>query len=121
MTEMLPLTLIYVRDLLFSSKVVATARAENVPFKVVRDAPKVLETPAARLIVDLNAEGTLDTAIAWHQRHGGEVIGFVSHVAEEQITLAREAGVRVMTNGAFSSQLTGIMQAIRSSGPGQDA
>jgi hypothetical protein len=103
--------LIYIRDLLFSSKVVATARAESVPFKVVRDAPKLLETKAQRLLVDLNAEGALDTAIVWKQRHGGHVTGFVSHVNVDMIKRAKAAGIdRVMSNGAFSSQLPQIVR-----------
>ncbi|MBC7785554.1 MAG: hypothetical protein H7144_17100 [Burkholderiales bacterium] len=105
-----PPVLIHIRDLIFSSKVVATARAINVPFKVVRDASKVLETPGKRLIVDLNVDGTLQTAIDWKQRHGGEVIGFVSHVATDTIQTAREAGIdHVMSNGAFSGQLETIL------------
>lgn len=107
-----PPVLIYIRDLLFSSKVTATARAENVPFKVVRDAPKLLETPAARLLVDLNAEGALETAIAWKQRQGGHVTGFVSHVNVAAIKQAKAAGLdRVMSNGAFTAQLPQILRA----------
>jgi hypothetical protein len=117
MDPTLPLTLIYIRDLLFSSKVVATARAEDVPFKVVRDAPKLIETPAARLIVDLNAEGALETAIVWHQRHGRPVIGFVAHVAGDRILAAKEAGIAVMTNGSFTARLPQILSAIRAETP----
>ncbi len=103
--------LIYIRDLLFSSKVVATARAENVPFKVVRDASKLLETPAEQLLVDLNAEGALENAIAWKQKHGGRVTGFVAHVAAATIEKAKTSGIdRVMTNGSFSANLESILK-----------
>lgn len=106
-----PLILIYIRDLLFSSKVVATARAEGAAFKVVRDAPKLIETPAAQLIVDLNAEGALETAIVWHQRHNRPVLGFVAHVAGDRILAAKEAGLTVMTNGGFTAKLPEILRS----------
>lgn len=104
--------LIHIRDLLFSSKVVATAKAEGVAFKVVRDAPKLLETPGERLLIDLNADGAIETAVAWKARHNGHVTGFVSHVAAATIEKAKQAGIdRVMTNGAFSAQLPQILTA----------
>lgn len=103
--------LIHIRDLMFSSKVVATARAENVPFKVVRDAPKLLETPGERLLIDLNADGAIETAVAWKSKHHGHVTGFCSHVAAVTIQKAQRAGIdRVMTNGAFSSRLPQILK-----------
>jgi len=103
--------LIYIRDLLFSSKVVATARAENVAFKVVRDVSKLMETPADLLLIDLNAEGALENAIAWKQKHGGKVTGFVAHVASATIEQAKTSGIdRVMTNGSFSANLDAILR-----------
>ncbi len=101
--------LIYIRDLIFSSKVVATARAQNIAFKVVRDVSKLMETPAERLLVDFNADGALDSAVAWKQKHAGHVTGFCAHVAIATIQRAKTAGIdRVMTNGAFSAQLEQI-------------
>jgi hypothetical protein len=106
------LVLIYVRDLLFASKVVATARAAGVPFRSVRDASVLLQTPAPRLLVDLNADGALETAIAWKQRHGGHVTAFCAHVATDRLQQARAAGLdQVMTNGAFSANLEPILRA----------
>jgi hypothetical protein len=103
--------LIYVRDLIFSSKVVASARAEGVTFKVVRDAGKLAETQAKRLVVDLNAEGNLDAAIAWKLRHGGRVIGFASHTAAELLQKAKAGGIdQVMTNGSFTARLPEIIR-----------
>lgn len=106
-----PAVLIYVRDLLFSSKVVATARAEGVSFKVVRDLSKLMATPAPRLIVDLNSAENLDAAAAWKRQFGGEVIGFAGHVNVDTLAAARAVGIdRVMTNGAFTSALPGIIR-----------
>jgi hypothetical protein len=103
--------LIYVRDLLFSSKVVATARAEGVSFKVVRDLSKLMATAAPRLIVDLNSAENLDAAAAWKRQYGGEVIAFAAHVAVDTLAAAKAAGIdRVMTNGAFTSSLPAIVR-----------
>jgi nicotinate-nucleotide pyrophosphorylase len=105
--------LIHIRDLMFSSKVVATARAIDVPFKVVRDVSILLKTPASRLIVDLNADGALDAAIQWKQIHGGYVTGFCGHVNLATIQRAREVGIdSVMTNGAFAGNLEAILQSV---------
>ena len=102
--------LIYIRDLIFSSKVVASARANGVEFKVVRDVSKLMETPAKRVMVDLNADGALDAIVAWKQKHGGHVTGFCSHVAVATLQRARDAGIdRVMSNGAFSANLDRIL------------
>ena len=106
-----PALLIYVRDLLFSSKVVATARAEGVSFRVVRDLSKLMTTDAGRLIVDLNAAENLDAAAAWKRQFGGPVVGFAAHVATGTLAAAKAAGVdRVMTNGAFTAQLPEIVR-----------
>lgn len=103
--------LIFIRDLLFSSKVVATARAEGVSFRVVRDFSVLMKAPAPRLIVDLNEPGRLEQAVQWKQAFGGHVTGFVGHVATDIIAAARTSGIdRVMTNGAFASALPAILR-----------
>ena len=106
-----PAVLIYVRDLLFSSKVVATARAEGVTFRVVRDLSKLMTTPAPRLIVDLNSAENLDAASAWKREFGGHVIGFSGHVNVDILAAAKAAGIdRVMTNGAFTAALPALIK-----------
>jgi len=103
--------LIFVRDLMFSSKVVATARAEGVAFRVVRDFSILIQTPAPRLIVDLNEPGRLEQAVQWKQAFGGHVTGFVSHVAADTIAAAKAAGIdRVMSNGAFAGSLPQVLR-----------
>src|SRR5215217_1007745 len=87
------LILVLVRDLMFSSRISATARAENAQIKVVRDATKIADEEGARLIVDLNQPDALEQAIAWKQKNSGDVVGFVSHVDKETIERAREAGI----------------------------
>ena len=106
-----PQLIIFVRDLLFASKVVATARAEGVAFRAVRDVSKLLNTNGKRLIVDLNAPESLDAAIQWKEKFAGQVIGFVAHVDRERIAKAQAAGIgRVMTNGAFSASLPELIR-----------
>lgn len=103
--------LIYVRDLLFSSKVVATARAEGVTFRVVRDLSKLLVTSAPRLIVDLNSAENLEAAKAWKQKFGGHVTAFSGHVNVDTLAAAKAAGIdRVMTNGAFTAALPALIK-----------
>ena len=106
-----PTLLIFVRDLLFSSKIVAAARAENVPFRVVRDLSKLQENAARWLVVDLNAEGMLTAAIEWKARHGGRVIGFASHTAADLLRSAKLGGIdQVMTNGSFTARLADVVR-----------
>ncbi|HEX8342980.1 MAG TPA: hypothetical protein VF624_18910 [Tepidisphaeraceae bacterium] len=117
MDDQPPQLLIFVRDLMFSSKVVATARAEGVSFKVVRDISRLQDQSAGRLVVDLNADGMLDAAIAWKARHNGRVIGFASHTAAELLALAKAGGIdQVMTNGAFTIRLPEIVREAAATG-----
>ena len=106
----LPL-LLCIRDLLFASKVTATARANNIPFRGVRDFSRLLETPAEHLVIDLNAPGAVEAAAAWRAKFGGKVTGFVAHVAGPVIAAAREAGLdRVLSNGAFTARIDSILR-----------
>lgn len=114
--------LIYIRDLLFSSKVVATARAKGIAFQVIRDASKLLNTSADRLIADLNDPQALDTVVVWKQKYGGHVVGFCSHVATPVFQQARQAGIdQILSNGAFSAHLDQILSQnpINSDSPGE--
>jgi hypothetical protein len=83
----------------------------------VRDLSKLQDNAAGRLVVDLNAEGMLDAAIAWKARHGGRVIGFASHVAAELMQRAKGSGIdQVMTNGSFTARLAEIVREAGSPG-----
>jgi hypothetical protein len=100
-----------VRDLLFSSKITASAKSSGVSLKIVRDLSKLDQIEAGRLIVDLNAPGHLDAAVAWKQRTGGHVIGFASHVAADAIAEARRMGIdRVLSNGGFSATVDALVK-----------
>ena len=63
------------------------------------------------IIVDLNAPGHLEAALAWKARTNRPVIGFISHVAVDQIEQARKLGIdRILSNGGFSSSIESILK-----------
>ena len=101
MTDERPV-IVLVRDLMFSGRIVAEARAQRAAVKIVRDPGKLLDEAGRRLLVDLNQEGAIDAAVAWKARHAAEIIGFVSHVDAETIQKAKDAGVdRILSRGQF--------------------
>jgi hypothetical protein len=98
-------TVLLCRDLMFVSKVTATARAAGVAVKVVRE-PAQLPAEGAKLLVDLNQAGAIEAARVWRERTGGRVIGFVSHVDAETIAAARAAGLdQVLPRSRFTLDL----------------
>ena len=105
-----PPVLVLVRDLMFSGRIGATARAMNAPVRLLRD-PAALEAETGRrLIVDLNQPGALDAAVRWKGASGGEVVGFVSHVDADTIGRARAAGIdRIMPRSQFVNALAELL------------
>ena len=104
-------TLVLVRDLLFSSRIAATARAIGVDVKLMRDPAVLAAETARRLIVDLNQPGALDAAVEWKKQSGGEVIGFVAHVDAETIRRARDAGIdQVLPRSRFVAVLESLLR-----------
>src|SRR5579862_6214611 len=97
-----------VRDLMFTSKITATARGVGGNVKVIRD-PAVLSGQAGGLLlVDLNLPGAIEAAAQWRKESGGKVVGFVSHVDTPTIERAREAGLdQVMARSGFVEALPG--------------
>jgi hypothetical protein len=104
--------LILVRDLLFGSRIIATARASGVEVKLLRDEAKLAGEAGERLIVDLNQPGALEAAVDWKGRGAGRiVIGFVSHVDADTIRRAREAGIdQILPRSRFVAELESILQ-----------
>jgi hypothetical protein len=109
--ETMPVTLVLVRDLMFSSKISATAKATGVAVDMVREPLTLGNRQGDRLIVDLNQPGALDAATAWRAAAvGRHVIGFVSHVDTETIASARSAGIdRVMPRSQFVATLEALL------------
>jgi hypothetical protein len=105
-------TLVLVRDLMFASKIQATARAIGAPIQMVRDAEKLSLETGEKLIVDLNQPGALEAAASWKAQGGSRrVIGFVSHVDRETIDRARELGIDpVLPRSQFVQQIEELMR-----------
>ena len=103
--------LVLVRDLIFSSRITATAKAVNVPVTVVRDPAQLAGKEGRRLIVDLNQAGAIDAAAAWKEAAGGDVVGFVSHVDADTIAAARAAGIEhVVARSRFVEDLPELLR-----------
>jgi hypothetical protein len=111
---------VLVRDLMFSGRISAEARAAGVGIQMLRDPGKLAEFPAPTaglLIVDLNLDGAIPAAAAWRQAGGRQVLGFVSHVDTQTIERARSAGIdQVLARSAFVKLLPDLL---KNSGGGQ--
>jgi hypothetical protein len=105
-----PQVIALVRDLMFASRINATAAAANVYVQLIRDPAALGAAPAGRLICDLNLPGAIEAAQAWKRDVGGDVVGFVSHVDTETIDRARAAGVdRVLARSRFVELLPELL------------
>ena len=101
-----PTVIALVRDLMFASRITASARTQGLTVKIVRSAATLEQLAGVRLIVDLAEPGTISAAVTWKQRSGGQVVGFVSHVDQQTIADARQAGIdRILSRGAFTAQV----------------
>jgi hypothetical protein len=110
MSDTAPL-LVVVRDLMFSSKIIAEARAQGIDVKIVRDPAKLAAEPGKRLLADLSQPGVIDAVAAWKNATSGEVIGFVSHVDAQTIAQARQSGIdQILARSQFTAQLAEIVR-----------
>jgi len=99
-----------VRDLMFSSKITATARAVGVEVHAVREPGGLSERKGRLLVVDLNLPGAIEAAAGWRAGNPGcRVVGFVSHVDAPTIQKAREAGLEVMARSGFVEKLPELL------------
>lgn len=99
-----------VKDLMFGSKIAATARAAGRVVTMVRAPVQLTGKPGGMLLVDLSIEGAIEAAAAWKRQANGQVIGFVSHVDSETIAAARAAGLdQVLARSAFAAQLESLL------------
>src|SRR5690242_9040403 len=105
------MTLVLVRDLMFSSKITAAAREVGATVKIVRDPKQLAAEAGDRLIVDLNQAGALEAAAEWKRLTGGTAIGFVSHVDTDTIAKAKQSGMdQVLSRGQFTQLLPNLLQ-----------
>ncbi|MGD0390669.1 MAG: hypothetical protein ABSC42_17125 [Tepidisphaeraceae bacterium] len=109
-----PLILVLVRDLTFSGRILAEARAAGAPVKVIRDPAQVskLDGVGGKLmIVDLNLPGAIAAAGHWRETAGRTVVGFVSHEDAQTIAQARSAGVdQVVARSRFVQILPDLLK-----------
>jgi DNA-binding NarL/FixJ family response regulator len=113
------MVLIAVDDLLFSSKIRATAKQAGVDLTFARSQAEILEQARAikpaLVILDLNSAKTDPVETIAALKRDPELaairaIGFASHVHTDLIRAARAAGAdEVMPRSAFASQLAGIL------------
>jgi hypothetical protein len=103
--------LVLVRDLVFASRISATAQAAGVTVKMIREPEKLAGEQGDRLIVDLNQAGALEAAVEWKLESGARVIGFVSHVDRETIDRARSSGIdEVLPRSQFVQRLPELLK-----------
>lgn len=99
-----------VRDLIFASRIAATARAVGAEVTIVREPAQLSQHRGVLLLVDLNQAGTVAAAAEWKRLTGGKVIGFVSHVDTTTIDDARRGGIdRILARSGFVEQLPQIL------------
>lgn len=96
-------------DLIFTSRIVATARAHGVGVTAVKTADALLakakEQPPTGVIVDLH-NPTLDVVALRAGLPGVRLIAYGSHVDAERLKAARQAGCdRVMPRSQFVEKL----------------
>jgi hypothetical protein len=105
-------TIVLCKDLLFVSKISATAAAAGVAIQLIREAARLpADSDAKRMIVDLNQDGFLAAAADWKRRSGGKVIGFVRHTDGETIAQAKAEGLdKILARSGFVAQLEQILQ-----------
>ena len=119
--------LVAVDDLLFSSKIRATARQAGVDLTFARSAGEIVSQARAikpaLVIFDLNSGKTdpIDTIAALKadpELAGIRTLGFASHVHTELIAAARQAGAdQVLPRSAFAGNLADILLSSQSPTP----
>ncbi len=112
-------------DLLWATRIKATADALGVPCRPARNAEmlraRLADSPVRALIVDLEAEAGLDL-IALARVEGGPRVRVVAsgpHVQKDRLQAARDAGAdEVLTRGAFDHALPDLLLALGGGGHG---
>lgn len=113
------LTVALTADLLFASRVKSTATAVGARVQLVRTADEMVRAAAqespALIVIDLDIR-TLDPIELIKRLRADDrpitapILAYVSHVREDLIEAAREAGAdQVMARGAFARNLAAIL------------
>jgi hypothetical protein len=104
------MTLVLVRDLMFTSRIRAAAQSLGAAIQFLRDPDQLAAAEGTLLIVDLNQAGFLNAAAGWKCRTAGRVVGFVSHVDVETIQAGKDAGFEVLPHSRFVERLAELLR-----------
>lgn len=104
--------LVLCRDLMFASKIRATAASSGAEMKLLRDPAQLIGETGRALIVDLGQPEALEAASSWKSANpAAQLIGFVSHVETDTIARAKSAGFdSVLTRGQFAQSLPELLR-----------
>jgi len=102
---------VYIADLIFSSKITSTGAAVNVPVRVVRGVDD-LAPGATLLLVDLEADGAIEAIERCRTMlPTPRIVAFGPHVRDDLFAAAREAGAdEVLARSAFVTRLPALLQ-----------
>jgi hypothetical protein len=99
-----------VSDLIFASRISATARSLGIDAKILRRPDQLESENGKLLLLDLNLHGAIEAAVQWKRRTSGLTVGFVAHVDAATIDRARDAGIdRILARSAFVAQLPQLL------------
>jgi hypothetical protein len=106
-----PMILALVRDLMFSGRIAAEARAAGVDCKIIRE-PAKIPSEGRLLIVDLNMPGAVEAAQGWGKAAGQPVVGFVAHTDAQTSAQAKQAGnIRIIVRSQFVRELPDLLKS----------
>ena len=101
-----------VSDLMFSSRIVAEAKAAGTQVQILRKPEQLAAADGDLLLADLNLDGAAQAAANWAGTQGRRVVGFVSHMDSTAIASARDAGVQeIMARSRFVQILPQLLRA----------
>jgi hypothetical protein len=106
--------IVAVRDMLFRSKILASAERLGVAVKLApRDCPladALRDAPGASVLADLNQPGIVPELAALKRDTGTRVVGFLGHLQADLIEAAEAAGVdEVLTRGQLTGRLDEVL------------
>ena len=113
------MTIAFVTDLIFSTKITSTAKALGVEVRVVRTADALAQRieagEAALVLIDLNANGDDPLEAVRVTRRAANpprTICYLSHGQTELAEQARQAGAgEVMSRSEFTAKLPALLQS----------
>jgi len=109
-----PLVWMLSGDLMFSSRVKATAQRNGLDFQISGSLPPAPLTRIRYVILDLSTRSGLIETISENVQRlcpQAELIAYGPHVHVGKLKAARQAGIaRVLTNGQFDAQMAELLR-----------